>query len=494
MKTKADQSSSPTLPWTAAASGSATARLLTAMAVMRIGRLVGLTLVLASLTLYQSYTRREVFGRYSTTFALFILAWTVAWAAALVSTVRPREFAAASREPRRIPSADVAWMLWGTSFFLSSIDDSTRPARLLEGIVFGSTQPVGVVLDWLSAGVLLYGFGVAISRRLSPRTREWALTAAALVGILWVGEGVARVKALAWPATFGIPSYSGDLFARRYVHLNRDGYRDVDHARVPAPGRRRLLLVGDSFAFGVGIRNPDDRFGEQLTRLIQKGTDQPWESINVSHGDRHTLEEIEMLADGLTYRPSIVILLYVFNDMDYLASRFPFRPLRRPVVFETPHGIAQRVHPARIAYWNSFLFQELYARARLLSVRLGDRRRDTDPFAPYRDTAAVRTHVADLARFVSMAQASGANAVIVPLDPMTATDDRARDRYARFVNLVRSANLPIWSLEGVFEGRSLADITVNRLDGHPNALANRLASERVSAEALRMAKEIPIRP
>jgi hypothetical protein len=381
-------------------------------------------------------------------------------------------------------------MLWGSSFLLASLDDSSRPGRLLDGVAFGSTQPLSVVVDWLVLGLILFWLAASVAKHLATRAREYGLVAASVAGLLWIGEGIARVKAIIWPATLGIPSYSGDLFARRFVHLNRAGYRDAEHTLVPATGTRRLLLVGDSFAFGAGIANPNERFGEQLTRIVRERTGTHWESLNISQGDRHTLDEIRMLRDGLAYRPLIVVLLYVFNDMEYLANRFSFQPERRPAVFEAPHGIAGRLHPVRLMYWNSFLFQEMYARVRLLGLTLRGGADGGDPFIPYRDTAAVGSHIADLKRFVSLAQGSGAAAVIVPFDPLTANDERARDRYSRFVNSVRTANLPVWSLEGLFDGRRLSEITVNKLDVHPNAFANHLAAERVSGAALKLVSEI----
>jgi hypothetical protein len=43
----------------------------------------------------------------------------------------------------------------------------------------------------------------------------------------------------------------------------------------------------------------------------------------------------------------------------------------------------------------------------------------------------------------------------------------------------------VLSLETAFNGYRYRDLVVNRLDGHPNALANRLAAEVVAAELLR---------
>ena len=53
---------------------------------------------------------------------------------------------------------------------------------------------------------------------------------------------------------------------RTHVRLNRQGFRDIDHALKADPGVRRLLVVGDSIAFGWGVPDPKDRFGVWIGR------------------------------------------------------------------------------------------------------------------------------------------------------------------------------------------------------------------------------------
>jgi hypothetical protein len=83
------------------------------------------------------------------------------------------------------------------------------------------------------------------------------------------------------------------------VTLNRDGFRDRDHAPEVAAGVRRLLVVGDSFAFGIGLESIEDRFGERVRDRLSVATHVPWESMNASRPDSHTRQEIEYLDRGL---------------------------------------------------------------------------------------------------------------------------------------------------------------------------------------------------
>ncbi len=52
---------------------------------------------------------------------------------------------------------------------------------------------------------------------------------------------------------------------RLAVHANRDGFRARRELGAP-PGKTRLLLLGDSFAFGEGVEEPE-RFAEQMEAL-----------------------------------------------------------------------------------------------------------------------------------------------------------------------------------------------------------------------------------
>src|SRR5437667_261926 len=243
---------------------------------------------------------------------------------------------------------------------------------------------------------------------------------------------------------------------------------DVEHVPQPVPGRRRLLVVGDSYAFGWGVPRIEDRFGEQLAaRLAGGGT--PWESINVSEPDKHTLDEFDFLRRGLRYRPDLVVLVYVFNDMDYLVGITP-----RPMLAEAPKGIAGRLNPVRLLFTNSYLFQEMYAHVHAMALRRSSQ--VLSPFRVYDDSGLVARHLADLARFVAIGESAGAATAIVPIEIATSVDTATLRRYEQFVTGARAVGLPLVSIAHAFDGYSTSSITVGELDGHPNARGHHIAA------------------
>lgn len=110
-------------------------------------------------------------------------------------------------------------------------------------------------------------------------------------------------------ADLTVPERYGNI---RY-RLNREGYRDIDHDPKGGAGRR-ILLLGDSVTFGLGV--PQDRIytarlGSELARL-RGGSP---EVINLAVFAYDTLDELAAFEeDGAKYRPDSVVLQFYLND------------------------------------------------------------------------------------------------------------------------------------------------------------------------------------
>ncbi|MGB5163576.1 MAG: SGNH/GDSL hydrolase family protein [Thermoanaerobaculia bacterium] len=282
---------------------------------------------------------------------------------------------------------------------------------------------------------------------------------ATLAFLIILAEGFARAKAILHPETQGFPTYSQELWLRKYVHLNSLGFRDKQRTAQTGHEVRRILIVGDSFAFGAGIQDPEGRFGEQLEERLGE-THGRWEVINASRSDTHTLQHIEFLRSMLDFQPELVVLIYVFNDIDYLRQVTRLSALTGSIL-----------SVGRVLFLNSYLVQELYVRIRKIWLA----RASDDRYYPYDDIELLRKHLTDLRRFVSLAKENGAEVRIVPFSFQIEQSDRTR--YSRFFQLAMDFELPICSLEGAFEGHSPGVLRVNSLDGHPSAYANGLAVE-----------------
>src|SRR5215207_3548754 len=108
----------------------------------------------------------------------------------------------------------------------------------------------------------------------------------------------------------------------RFVHRNNWNCRDDKRYEGEIPsGRKRLAIVGDSFAFGHGIKNTKDRFGDLLEARLNKETKDRWEVYNLAEPGADTgweLERLEKLGREQNFRADVVLLAYCMNDIERL--------------------------------------------------------------------------------------------------------------------------------------------------------------------------------
>jgi hypothetical protein len=442
---------------------------------LRLGRSLGLLFFVVGISFYHSYAHRPVLGIWSYPFLMVYAISVGILLGAIVSSWKKWRGPSRSGTLRQA-CVDLAILFWGIAYLISAVDEPVMAGRIAELIVFGATSPTGSLFEWIALGCLVVAFAL-----VPTPGNKWANArlAIATVLILFVlGEGVARVKASVAPVIEGYPTYSTHLWERRYVHINQEGFRDQDHSVVNHSAARRLLVVGDSFAFGYGINRVEDRFGEQLGKRLDENTQYCWEPINGSRPDTHTLHHIDFLRRLLTYHPDVVILLYVFNDIDYLYSVTP-----RAGPSEAPQTLLAHYQPLRLAFENSYLFQEAFIRLRLINYSL-QHHYYAAADDPYTNSSMVSVHLNDLARFVASATETTPVVGVVPFDIDGVFNPELRHTHEKFVDRAIASGIPMWPINAAFKGYDLNQLIVNKLDRHPNELANRLAAAFVLKQVL----------
>ncbi len=442
--------------------------------------LLGVLLIIATLLRYTSYSNRRFFGRWSeahfaliTVFAGIFLGIVLHVSRRRHSAVTRSVFSSAIRL-----SAAIGLFVWGVGLILDSLRDAATGGRLAELLFFSGTTPASMVLEWVSqacffvAGIL--SVEEAIRRRLRRESRGYRLAQNALLSLISFGamylllEGGIRAHSILDPETQGFPTKAEALWTGRFVHLNSLGYRDVEHPIQPAKGTSRILLVGDSLAYGIGIKDRRQRLGDLLQQALDGAKDGRFEVINAGRPDSDTVDEIGILARMLAYRPAYVLLLYVFNDIEHVT-----RPPRS--VATDAQSIAARLHPLRLTVRNSQLAEQVFIRIRrALYAYVWKPPGSSDD--PYLNDAILEEHLRALDRFFNMCRDSAAQARLIPFDTTVQFTPLSATRYERFVQRVAARGIGVWSLADAFRGHAYPELTVNSLDGHPNELANKLAA------------------
>lgn len=110
---------------------------------------------------------------------------------------------------------------------------------------------------------------------------------------------------------FGLtPGFDREVGGKRY-RINKLGLRGPEQQRDKAAGRKRVLLLGDSYAFGLGV-DQEEHLGAVLARQL---AGEQVEVLNLGVPAYHSGQQLALLRrDGFAYTPDVVVLVYFAND------------------------------------------------------------------------------------------------------------------------------------------------------------------------------------
>jgi hypothetical protein len=117
------------------------------------------------------------------------------------------------------------------------------------------------------------------------------------------------------------------------VTTNARGLRDDDCAYEKPEGERRLLSLGDSFAFGYGVE-----LEETYCKVAARELGAEWRAINAGVPSWGTADELDFLiSEGFRYDPDVVVLCFFNNDLrdNWVRQRYTL----------TADGGVERVRP-----------------------------------------------------------------------------------------------------------------------------------------------------
>ena len=103
--------------------------------------------------------------------------------------------------------------------------------------------------------------------------------------------------------------------------FNSAGYRDIEHSIFKPASKYRILGLGDSYLYGQGVKF-DDICLTKLGKILQKSLLNQVEVINTGISGYNTGNERDLLINrGLNYKPDMVIVHFVLNDVEQDLSK-----------------------------------------------------------------------------------------------------------------------------------------------------------------------------
>lgn len=257
--------------------------------------------------------------------------------------------------------------------------------------------------------------------------------------------------------------YFGPEHSVHYA-INSAGYRGHEFKLEKDPATVRVAVLGDSFAFGQGVKD-EDVFPALLEKLLPRCPGASIEVYNFSVPAYATIHEAALLeSDVLAYDPDLVVVWYFLNDTETLGTLYFFEKGEAPAFFP----VARRFS----------------ALARLAGGRLDAALMTHDMIRHYRQSydagdARWLRMKGSLDRIAELCREKGIPAVLF-IHPILFRLDEGypfSDLHEQVLAASRKAGLTAHDLLGAFRGMNAESLWVHGSDQHPNEEAHRIAAE-----------------
>jgi len=112
-----------------------------------------------------------------------------------------------------------------------------------------------------------------------------------------------------------IPNSEGYI-AGAYTKINSQGFRDYEYSKEKETNVFRIIIIGDSFTFGYGVKL-EDSYPKILEEILNHKSDKKFEVLNFGGLGWNTIQEAEIFRTKvLEYNPDLVIFGYFINDAE----------------------------------------------------------------------------------------------------------------------------------------------------------------------------------
>jgi lysophospholipase L1-like esterase len=261
------------------------------------------------------------------------------------------------------------------------------------------------------------------------------------------------------------PGYEGRFVASDFsiaVSVNGDGIRDDEYS-LQRTDRSRMLVLGDSFAWGWGVEH-EQRFSELL-----EARNSGWEIVNAAVPGYGTDQIYLYLREkGIAYRPDVILLLFYYND--FVANVAPQQyDYNKPFFALDANGALElRGVPVPTSTIRQRAIRAVN-RGRLITPKLLVGLRQTDQVSAEAHRAGYPVTFALIRAIDDLTRENSARFALVSV-PMPGAHRKA---LREFTQQVEIPHLP---LDRRF---SLAREKVVSTDGHWNPAGHRIAAEEI---------------
>ena len=288
---------------------------------------------------------------------------------------------------------------------------------------------------------------------------------------------------------------------RTVVQINKNGLRDREHSYERQNDMERILVLGDSFAWGYGVEE-----SERFSQLLEKSLDA--EVINAGVSGYSTDQELLWYQnEGIKYETDLVILEFAGNDVgdndQQLVSQIYYKPRfvieegqLVPIGYPVPktslqgrfiYSLSQRSTLAYFLIQRYFELLALYEKTKVNSDHAnspvsGGMSAKDEPF---------ELTITLIDEMKNIAESRNAKFMIVTTERWW--NSRSGETYKEFINTLRTEGFLVLDVESMpsFD----PEVMLIQDDGHWNQAGHKFVAEQIEGfiESNRLIDQPPAR-
>ena len=257
-------------------------------------------------------------------------------------------------------------------------------------------------------------------------------------------------------------------FFNEYAHLNKEGYRDIEHGTTKGT-KFRIAVIGDSYTFGSGIKNINHIYPRQLERLLNIDKGRNYEVLNFGKPGVDTEFEITILKnDVVQYKPDLIIIGYVLND---------FRDLESQKKSANPYLFWFGIFLKRYSYLYGFTSKGLDIALESVGLKKSYYTTIVDSFGSENNKKLNGEYFKELK---NISQDHNATLIIVIFPFIYHLDNYPfAEQHKAIAQIASQSNIIAIDLLPYFKGIDENSIIVSNYDRHPNEIGHEIAAKAI---------------
>ncbi len=263
----------------------------------------------------------------------------------------------------------------------------------------------------------------------------------------------------------------------KYVDkLNNEGMRGGDFVVEKPNGTIRIVIVGDSFVYGAGIKNINDTFAYLLEKQLNERNDGVhYEVMNFGKPGDNLPQYLDRLKAKVTkYHPDIVIIGYMLYDFQIRDSE---ENKYKSIDTEpwTISIVGFWLRASSYAYY--FLEQETNKFLEVFGIKKSNKKVLFEAYTPP-ENQKINAVIFHEMKKVTKENNSSIFVIIFPLISQL-EDYPLKDIHGILKNVIKSQAIYVYDLQPDFSKYPTKDLIANRYDPHPNELAAKITTKEL---------------